>query len=357
VDAGCRPGRSGDNVANPRLVVIIIDDGLIPPDPWVLQKAKAIAVKAVDQLGPNDLASIVFTKDNREPRDFTADRARLLTTIDRTSYGFDRRRFDERHYAEIRSWHTLQSAIGYLRGVSELRSMIIYVTLGWRDPLGEIAPRMAGLETSDLAETEASRDLALKFGAALGSARVAGIPVYGVSPLGLVAPSPTVSGNAGLPPSVQTSAGVGAAEATGMAEMLRNLSEATGGRGIAANNTPDRLIPSVFVENSLHYTLGYESPGPMQDGRYRSIEVRVNRPDVTVEPGAERMFFSPKPTPVTGTPTTRALSGLVPLADEPLRLAVAHSQIRRWRRPALFRRQSRSRLAWMCRLGSHRRRS
>jgi hypothetical protein len=148
----------------------------------------------------------------------------------------------------------------------------------------------------------------------LGQAHASGVPVYGVSPLGLVAPTPR---------HVMPSANISAGEARDMALMLKWVSEATGGRAIMHDNEPARRVSEVFEENSHFYTLAYEAPGAMADGRYRRLEVRVNRTGVTLQPGGERMFFSPKPGTVRVATTTRALSGLVPLADEPLRLAVA----------------------------------
>jgi hypothetical protein len=111
----------------------------------------------------------------------------------------------------------------------------------------------------------------------------------------------------------------------GLNEFLRSVSAFSGGKAIIATNAPAEEVPRIFVENSLYYLLGYEAPGPMADGRYRRIRVRVNRPDVFVEPDGDRMIFSPKPGRTAAAPpaAARALSRLVPLAEEPLRLAVA----------------------------------
>jgi hypothetical protein len=93
---------------------------------------------------------------------------------------------------------------------------------------------------------------------------------------------------------------------------------------------PALEIPDVFRELSLRYTIGYQATEPNPDGRFRRVEVRVNRPDVIVLPRSPS-YFAPKPGDLAGaiateraTPkTTLALSGLIPLADEPLRLVVA----------------------------------
>jgi hypothetical protein len=67
-----------------RLIVIMFDWSIRFDDRAL---AKRIAVAAVDQLGPNDLAAVVFTSafaNAGHPQNFTADRARLLAVIDQS---------------------------------------------------------------------------------------------------------------------------------------------------------------------------------------------------------------------------------------------------------------------------------
>src|SRR5688572_15434975 len=105
------PDVASNALNNPRLVVLILDDGLIPFDPWILKTAKSIATKTVEQLQAGDLAAIVFTRDNRVPQDFTADKAKLLAAVARLDYGFNRRNRIELKYAERRSLDVLRQNI------------------------------------------------------------------------------------------------------------------------------------------------------------------------------------------------------------------------------------------------------
>jgi VWFA-related protein len=302
--------------ARPRLVVIIIDDALIPPEPFVLKTAKTIARTAVDQLAPTDLAAIVFTRDNREPRDFTADRARLFETIERTTYGFDPREPPEWIYGMQMSMKTMRTAVQMLSAMPSVPSFVIWVTVGFE--IGLSGPTQGGRYAENLNEGEAELAFRTAVNATVDAAHASGVPVFAVSPLGLVAP---IVGQDG-----RTSIGgwLSARYAKNAAESLRMLADSTGGRAVVLNNMPADLVPAVFEETALHYTIAYEAPGAMADGRYRRLEVRVNRPGVVVEPGGERMFYSPKPPPLSTAPhTTRAMAGLIPLADEPLRLAMA----------------------------------
>ena len=64
-------------------LVVIMFDWSIRFEDQVL--ARNIAAAAVDQLGPNDLAAVVFTSqfaNGCTPQNFTADRGRLLAAID-----------------------------------------------------------------------------------------------------------------------------------------------------------------------------------------------------------------------------------------------------------------------------------
>ena len=97
--------------------------------------------------------------------------------------------------------------------------------------------------------------------------------------------------------------------------------------------------PPIFDENSYYYVLGYETP--KRGDQLRRIEVKVNRPDVTVR---TRSFWKPpKELRADAPPGMRAehsLSSIVPTTDVPMRVTVApfaaqiivwRFQRRRWR--------------------------
>ncbi len=69
------------NVENRRLVTIVMDDAYTEFNPDFGKRAKQIAKNAVEELGPADLAAVVFTFMGR-PQNFTSDRSRLLAAID-----------------------------------------------------------------------------------------------------------------------------------------------------------------------------------------------------------------------------------------------------------------------------------
>src|SRR5262245_4703537 len=74
-----------------RAIVIMVDDASVPPIEskdnkaifWML-KARVTARRVVDELGPDDVAAVVFTSNNHTAQGFTSDRERLLTAIEKS---------------------------------------------------------------------------------------------------------------------------------------------------------------------------------------------------------------------------------------------------------------------------------
>ena len=79
--------KRNSEIADRRLVVIVMDDATIPWDLAMIKSAREIGRLAVERLGPNDLACVVFTRDNRNAQEFTNDRTRLLKAIEAFEYG------------------------------------------------------------------------------------------------------------------------------------------------------------------------------------------------------------------------------------------------------------------------------
>ena len=55
--------RTNEHVNNPegRLIVVLLDDAMIPFDPFAIKSAKAAARKVIDQIGPADRVAVVFS--------------------------------------------------------------------------------------------------------------------------------------------------------------------------------------------------------------------------------------------------------------------------------------------------------
>jgi VWFA-related protein len=63
-------------------------------------------------------------------------------------------------------------------------------------------------------------------------------------------------------------------------ETLTTLAADTGGRAFTATNDFGDAFARVQSDLSAYYLLGYQSTNPARDGRFRRIQVRLNRPEV-----------------------------------------------------------------------------
>ena len=72
---------------------------------------------------------------------------------------------------------------------------------------------------------------------------------------------------------------------------LRTLAEETGGFAVINTNSFDATFSRIVQDNSSYYVLAYYPPNPKRDGKFHNIQVRVNRPGVTVR--ARRGYANP----------------------------------------------------------------
>jgi hypothetical protein len=104
---------------------------------------------------------------------------------------------------------------------------------------------------------------------------------------------------------------------------LMSLTDATGGRTVAHTNDPESHVPEVFQQNGSYYLLGFQSINPRRDGRFRRIQVKVNRPDVIVR--TRSGYFAPKDGQArrpSKTPLVQTLERGLPGTDLPMRVHV-----------------------------------
>jgi VWFA-related protein len=96
-------------------------------------------------------------------------------------------------------------------------------------------------------------------------------------------------------------------------EALRELAESTGGFLIANTNNLDKLA-RVMEDVDTHYEISYRPASEIEDGHFRKIEVKVDKPGLRVE--TRSGYFA---IPDTGEPLTPAeIAGLRALDTKPL---------------------------------------
>ena len=124
-----------DQLADRRLFVIVMDDATIQSNPAALKSAKEIAARFIDRLGPSDLATVVFTRDNRNAQEFTSDHRRLVAAVDRLSLGFRDTGVERSALADWviyfrASVETLATVAEYLIEVPQRRKALVYIGQG-----------------------------------------------------------------------------------------------------------------------------------------------------------------------------------------------------------------------------------
>lgn len=89
---------------------------------------------------------------------------------------------------------------------------------------------------------------------------------------------------------------------------LQVLADNTGGRAILRTNNLDRAFERVVKDASSYYVLAYALPPDRRPGRFHTISVRVNRPNVEVRArGGYRVDDTGLPSPSSPQPATPAL--------------------------------------------------
>jgi VWFA-related protein len=306
-----------------RLIVIVMDDAVTAghmggpgTDLSHRKLAKAAAHGIINELGPHDLAAVLFVQFNQHAQDFTADRAALRRAVDT----YNPQPLDPL-LANPMSLGTLTRAGGFLAAVPERRRAIFYVTAG---PYVEEGGQEDALGWSDVMQdriipmaTEAQVGLANSMRETTNLSRVAQVPVYPISTLGVEAPS-------------INELRYGLASSLGKHDNIKAIADVSGGRAVYNTNAPDRVVPAIFRELSSFYTLAYTASFPM-DGKFRRLTVDVKHPGAMVEPD-EMVLVTPRAGPA-GVPVNVApgadsgliasIAGALPSGALPLRIAVA----------------------------------
>ena len=272
-----------NDVQTRRLVMIVLDDGFTAADRGEPAVTPRVAKRIIGELGPDDLAAVIFTHIGRF-QNFTADRTKLLAAV---------ASFLPRNLAgglplgcQLRvggcAINALTRAAQALRDAPAGRKVLFYIGPGVRGNFSD--PEAATLP-------QEVRDM-------LQALQLANISVYTVDPRGLMTAAP------------------------GADDTEIELAGATGGRRIVNTNEPEALVPGMFAENGSYYLLGYRSTNSSTG--FRRVEVKVNRPGVTVRTRsgyyATRVKPSGKPAPAL---IDQALGRGLPTGDLPLQVAVA----------------------------------
>jgi len=359
--------RDGDATAA-RLFVLVIDDAMIPLDPWVIQQTKKAARSVIEKLNATDRMAVVMTVEGHNAQDFTGDREKLLRAIERMHPGYAQYMFGWDGYVPPQrgvfqppatvdgdiqfrdmSAEALTNVAAALTAAPERRKTVIYLGPGIPINSGLAAsPRLA--DGSSSASYEANKRLFSELPELFRRMQRANINVYAIDPTGIAGIGSIVAKALSTIPAVaqgshsavdQTTGAlrVGRAGPGGSAtpdptdyahfvarldmDFLLQMAANTGGQAIVNNDDFEPGIQQMFRENGSYYLLGYRAPAGDPPGSLHRLKVLVKRTDVEVRTRSGYYTAKPDKADKRVTPLAKAVASLLPNADLPLQVAIA----------------------------------
>jgi VWFA-related protein len=323
------------SASNGRVYLIVLDD--LHTTPLLATRTRNAARQFVERyMGANDIAGVVHTSGRVEAsQEFTSNPRLLLAAIDKFSGRKLRsalmgrleveqmtrgtraagERIDDPDAAErgFNARNTLDSLKNYAQVLENVR--------GRRKALVIFSE---GIDY-DITDPFNNRDATTVMAAtqeAIAAATRANVAFYGIDVRGLGAGYDTGIEVQSFPedPSLGLNNSALFNEVRQGQDSLRVLSDETGGFAVVNNNDIPGAFERLVEENSSYYVMGYYPANDRRDGRFRRIEVRVNKPGLTVR--ARRGYVAPRgraqPTELAGpndaTPELReAMSSPVPV--------------------------------------------
>ncbi|HEY7475878.1 MAG TPA: VWA domain-containing protein [Vicinamibacterales bacterium] len=307
-----------DQVGDGRLVAIVMDDWNIPFDDLdIIIAARAVGRYVIDQLGPSDVAAVIFPQQAGKTQDFTDDRAKLVEAVDKfdppevqwipatpigpgPGGGDITQRFSP---ALMRSQcqrsqptiPVLDTVASRLATVPNRRKTIFLVSVGM--PIDFVATRGCPGELASIMQ-----DVFRK-------SQRGNINIYSIDPGGYrgyenYLTNPIRRG--GRPAQRVLPLGAAQRAARTRREFLQITAEYTGARAIVNTDAYEPDIDQIFEEAGSYYLLGYQTSNGRPDGKFRRVDVKVKRPGMTVR--SRSGYYAPREGTLA-TPEQRATPG------------------------------------------------
>jgi VWFA-related protein len=286
-----------------RVYLIVLDD--LHTTPLLSTRTRNAARQFVERyMGSNDVAAVVTTSGRADAaQEFTSNPRLLLAAIDKfmgrklrsaTLNKLDQSAMAlpgeaptdldaaERGHNARNTLDALGNLARALENIRGRRKALVYFSEGVdydiNDPFNN---------RDATAVMDASR-------AAIAAATRANVAFYGIDVRGLGAGFDTLSEVASFPSDQTTGLNSSALfnETRLGQDSLRVLSEETGGFAVVNTNDVPGAFQRLVEENSSYYVLGYYPTNDRRDGRFRKIEVRVDKPGLTVR--ARRGYVAPR---------------------------------------------------------------
>lgn len=340
--------QSNERPFDGRMYVMILDD--LHTDALRSQRVKQAARQFIERnLGANDRMAVLFTGGRaQDAQDFTSNKRLLAAAVDkfvgrklpsptvaRNEEYYRSRDFnpssvvrdpydDERAFNARSMLSELKQVSEWFGGVHGRRKTIVLfsegidyniydVIRGYDQPgshassiLDEIRETLAATARSNVSIYAVdARGLTSLGDESIAVGSFANNDSGGTAPDGSAVSPPRDVGTNGLMNDLRLSQ-----------DSLRALSEDTGGFAAVNSNDFRSAFDRIVKDNSSYYVLAYYPPNPKRDGKFHRIQVKVNRPGLTVR--SRRGYASPRGNPPKPAKTGGMSEGMYETINSPI---------------------------------------
>jgi VWFA-related protein len=305
--------RTNEHAFEGRVYVMVIDD--LHTRFGRTQRVKLAAKQFIERrLGANDLMAIVHTAGaTSSSQEFTSNKRLLLAAVDKTqgrkldsatinkTNEYNRTRDlrqsgdplndvddAERAMNARNTLDSLRNVAEWFSSVRGRRKSILFVSEGIDYDINDLIPQNGSNHHGASMVLDATRD-------AIAAATRSNVSIYGIDPRGLTDLGDETIEIGAFPDDTSLGVGTGSIynEIRLSQDSLRTLSEETGGFAVVNRNDFTTAFDRIQQDNSAYYVLAYYPPDA-KPGRLHKIDVRMNRPGLTVR--ARRGYVTPKKT-------------------------------------------------------------
>jgi VWFA-related protein len=289
-----------------RLFILVMDDLHIGPSRTARVRAAA-RLFISRYVGANDLVAGVNTSGySSGVQDFTSNRVLALRAIDAaigqkagsatvaalddyyrnqggaggsSTLSADSNEL-ERYTKARNALGTMKALADYLEGIHGRRKALVFFSEGIDY---DVTNPMAG---------KYARDVEDSMQQAIAAATRANVAIYSVDPRGVTSGTEDLIEIQSFPQDNSISSTALMDEMRVQHDNLRVLSDQTGGFAFLNQNDFRNGFSRILDDNSSYYVLGYYPSNDTRDGKFRSVQIKVLKPGLTVR--ARKGYFAPK---------------------------------------------------------------
>ena len=340
--------QSNERPFDGRVYVMILDD--LHVDALRSQQVKRSARLFIERnLGANDLMAVIYTGGrSADAQEFTSNKRLLLNAVDKfmgrklQSVTINRNQEYYRQLAgpdagsvardpdDLERGQNAQSMLRTLRQVAEWfggvrgrrKSMLLF-SEGIDYNLNDI------IRAYDAPPSSAS-SIIMDIRDTLAMTARSNVSIYGVDPRGLATGGDEAITQTNFADSDNANAGIGLNSLNNEIRMsqdsLRQLSEESGGFAAVNRNDTATVFDRIVRDNSSYYVLAYYPPTTKTDGKFHRIEVKLNRPGLTVR--SRRGYAAPRGKPQNKNTKTGGMAPeMFEAINSPLQVSGLHMRL------------------------------